>query len=196
MTSRLEGEAIGGIYPVGATVDNQLKTFATTRSIFTQINIEGDAYNINTGEITLTNDTETPVLYFKNNGERSFLVTALAIGLRDSTGGAGMATPKVIRNPTGGTIVSGATNVDIVSNRNFGSNNTLTADIFKGATGNTVTGGTEHILIFQSDTSRLFASIDEVLPKGASLGINITPPTGNTSMTVYAAVIGHLIKEV
>jgi len=197
MGDQIQGSSgVGGIYQVGVTTDNQLKTLAVTRSIFTQINIEGDAYNINTGEITLTNDTETPVLYLKNNETRDLLITAVAVGMKDSTGGSDLATIKVIRNPATGTIVSGASAVDISSNRNYGSFNSLEVDVYKGATGSTMTDGTDHILFFQGDSGRLFAAIDEVIPKGTSIGVKITPPSGNTSLTLYVAIICHLIKEV
>ena len=176
------------------TSDGLLQTYATTRGSFTQVNLDGDAYNINTGFITLTNAADTPVLYLKNNETRDFLVTAIAVGVKDSTGGTDLVAITIVRNPTAGTIVSNASAVAINSNRNFGSNKALTADAYKGATGSTMTDGTDHILVVQPDSGRLFATVDEVLPKGTSIGIKIAPPANNTSMIVYAAIIGHLVE--
>lgn len=154
---------------------------------------DGRSYNINTGLITLTNATETPVLYLKNNEDAAIHVFALAVGTYTSTGGSPTdITVTVVRNPTSGTIVSNATAVDISSNRNYGSAETLGADAYKGATGNTMTDGTDHLLLRHSSASRLFATIDEIVPKGASIGVKITPPSGNTSMQCYAALICHL----
>ena len=168
-------------------------TQAVTTTRTEQATKNGDSYNINTGWITLSNDTVTPVLYLKNNELRSLHVTAVAVGFGPSTGGGTIIEDVIItRNPTVGTIISNATAVDINSNRNFGSSNTLTVDAYKGATGSTLTDGTDHIIIAQNDGGRAFASIDEDLPKGTSIGVKITPATGNTNMRVYVAVICHL----
>jgi len=199
MADSIHGDSGKGIYEVGVTTAKQLKTFSETTSEQTQANLIGNAYNINTGEVTLTDAVQTPILYFKNNETQDLLVTALAIGFQNSTGGAATDAPiiTVIRNPTTGTIVSGATDVDINSNRNYGSSNTLSlSDAYKGATGDTMTDGTEHLLIYQTDLGRVFAAIDEVIPKGTSIGVKITPQDSNTSLTCYVALICHLINGV
>ncbi len=154
----------------------------------------GASYNVNTGVITLTNAVDTPVLYLKNNETEHFHITAIAVGLGPSTGGSGnMPQIHIIRNPTTGTIIeSTPTNVDIVSNRNYGSSTTFDADAYKGATGDTMTNGSVHIIFFQGTSGRLFAPIDEVINRGDSIGIRILPQAGNSSMQVYAALIGHL----
>jgi hypothetical protein len=154
----------------------------------------GKAYNINTGELTLTSANESGVLYFKNNEDNEYIVTGIAVGLGPSTGGASTDIPmvKIIRNPTAGTVISDATDVDINSNRNYGSAETLTADVYKGGEGKTLTGGVDHILFYQTANGRLFATITEIIPKGSTLGISITPQASNTSMTCYAAIIGFL----
>jgi hypothetical protein len=96
------------------------------------------------------------------------------------------------RNPTGGTLISGATNVDMNQNRNFGSNIALTADVYKGASGNTVTGGNDIAQFYQTGQGRLFASIGFDLPKGSSIAIEIDPNLSSGSVNVYAAIIGYV----
>lgn len=158
-------------------------------------NDAGDAYNINTGIITLTDAAETPILYVKNNETQALHVRAIAVGIEVGASASTTILPviKIIRNPKTGTIITSTpTNVDINSNRNYGSANTITIDAYKGATGDTMTDGDDHIIFFQGQGGRLFATIDEVLPKGSSIGIKIDPPTGNTSQRVYAALICHL----
>ena len=157
-------------------------------------NLEGNAYNLNTGELTLTSANESAVMYFKNNESFDYVVVGIAVGLGPSTGGDSSDIPiiKIIRNPTAGTVVSDATAVDINSNRNFGSTNTLTAYVYKGGEGKTLTDGSDHLLFYQKSDGRLFATIEEVLPKGASIGVKVTPQTSNTSMKCYAALIGYL----
>jgi hypothetical protein len=174
--------------------DNRLHTRAVTESEEFHVNEEGDAYNINTGIITLTNDAETPILYVKNNHDKDLIISAIAVGF-GATDGASVnpATVTVIRNPTAGTIVSGASAVAINGNRNYGSPSTLTVDAFKGATGSTMTDGSDHIILFQGLSGRLFAEINEVIPRGTSIGIKIDPQTtSNTSLRVYAALVCFL----
>lgn len=177
--------------------ENKLHTRAVTETELTHSVIEGDGYNINTGIITLTNDTDTPILYLKNNELRPLHITAIIVGLNFSTGGSAtdMGLITLVRNPTAGTIVSGATDADISANRHFGSTNTLTADAYKGATGDTMTDGTDYIYSYQNDGGRLFLGLDEHLPKGASIGVKLQAPSGNTSMACYVAVVCHLQEE-
>lgn len=157
----------------------------------------GDAYNINTGLVTLTNATDTPVLYIKNNETRDLRITAEVFGIKTSASGTATETVDVtvIRNPTTGTTISNANNVDINSNRNYGSPKTLSVNAYKGATGETMTDGDDHLLIVTPDFSRVFASIDEIIPQGKSIGVKVKPPTSNTSMPVYVAAVCHLVDS-
>ena len=41
-------------------------------------NIDGNAYNLNTGVITLTSDADTPLMYVKNNEVEDMVVIAIA----------------------------------------------------------------------------------------------------------------------
>lgn len=173
---------------------------AATRSVNTPENEQatknGDSYNINTGLIDLTNAAETPIVYLKNNESVSLHIKAVIFGTWTSTGGSGTdGVPKlvIVRNPSTGTIIeSTPTNVDINSNRNFGSSKTLTVDAYKGATGDTMTDGTDHIIVQLGTSGRTVISIDEVLPKGSSIGVKYTPQGSNTSQEVYCAVVCHL----
>jgi hypothetical protein len=179
-----------------AKVDEQNRLFTKTvsKSAIEDATDEGRSYNLNTGIITLTSANESGVLYLKNTDPLNDIhISAIAVGVGPSTGGTATSINNitVVRNPTGGTIVDNATNVDINSNRNFSSSKALTSDAYKGAEGNTLTGGSDHLLLFQASGGRLFATIDEVLSNGASIGVNILPQTDNTSMNVYVALILH-----
>jgi len=180
-----------------ARVDGNLRlnTHSVTHTASAQANLDGDAYNINTGIITLTDAADTPILYVKNNESRPLFIEAIAVGVGPSTGGSG-GVPKitVIRNPTAGTTISNANAVDINSNRNYGSASTLTVDAYKGATGETMTDGDDHIIFFQNSNGRLFASINEILPKGSSIGVKLDPQASNTSQDVYCAFVCHLVN--
>ena len=129
----------------------------------------------------------------KNNESTDLHITAIAVGFGASAGGSGDPNLiTIIRNPSLGTIVSNATDVDINSNRNYGSTNVLSVDAYKGATGSTMTDGVDHILFYQGSSGRLFAPIEEQLPPTKSIGVKITPQSGNTSLNIYAALICHL----
>lgn len=183
----------GKAYAAKVNGNNRLYTNSITVSENQQGTKLGNAYNLNTGEITLTDAVDTPIMYVKNNGAQTLHITAIAVGVGPTTGGSG-GIPKitVIRNPTAGTIVSGATNIDINCNRNYASSNTLVVDAYKGATGSTMTDGDDCLLLYQTSNGRLFATIDEILPTGSSIGIKFQPQSGNTSQSVYAALISHL----
>lgn len=195
MAEPIKNGADGTLAKVDGT--NRLWTRSVTINEETEANDNGTAYNVNTGTINLSDAVETPLLYFKNNELEDFHITALAVGLGPTTGGSGgVPVITVVRNPTAGTIISSAVNVDIFSNRNFGSSKTLlNSPAYKGATGDTLTDGGDHLLFYQSAGGRLFATVDEILPSGASIGVKLTPQAGNTSMDVYCALISHLESE-
>ena len=172
---------------------NQLLTRTVEEGEAIAANKDGNAYNLNTGIITLTDAVQTPVIYFKNNEDNDFVVEAVVIGIWASDGDGLDMLATFVRNPTDGTIITSTpTNVDINSNRNYGTSNTLSADVYKGATGDTMIDGDDHILVRITEESRSFIGINEVLPKGSSFGVKITPPTSNTSMNCYVAIIGYI----
>lgn len=156
---------------------------------------KGRAYNINSGWVTLTDAADTPLLYIKNNETNDVHITAFAIGLDTATNGTAteLATITIVRNPKTGTIITSTpTDAPIISNNNFGSTDTFVADVYIGATGDTMTDGTDHAKIGASDFNRVFANLDVVLPKGSSIGIKIDPPANSDSFPVYVAAILHV----
>lgn len=189
-----DGKGTGSLAHVDR--NNQLHTFARNITVTQDAVNKGNAYNINTGEIALTTTTESAVMYFKNtespvNGESSFVIDAIAIGIDSLGTTSGMSKITLVRNPTGGTIIDNATSVDMNVNRNFGSSNSLDSLIYKGAEGNTLTGGDDFGVFYQNTGTRGFYTIDTELPKGSSLGINIDTQTSSGTTNVYIAIIGH-----
>ena len=157
----------------------------------------GNAYNINTGVVSIA--AETGMLYLKNNEDKNFIVEAVAVGIgAGSFNTTGFAKVTVIRNPTTGTLIeSTPTNVDINVNRNFGTSNTLTADAYKaGASGDTITNGDDIILFAMANAqSRLFGTVGLELKKGNTIGIKINPNLSSGSTDCYVAIIGHLTTQ-
>ena len=158
----------------------------------------GYSFNLNTGLFELTNAATTnAVMYVKNNEDYPLVITNLFYQTGASTGGSGNIIVSVVRNPTAGTIVSGASAIEINVNRNFGSSRALNVIAYKGATGTTITDGTKALeSILATATQRIPVSAGAItLPKGSSIGINFRTPTGNTSMQVEFAIACYLETE-
>ena len=168
--------------------------FAITEDEAKQAAQNGNAYNLNTGTVALTGTSDTALMYFKNDEDQDFIVTAVAVGMgtRSATV-SDAAQVTIVRNPTTGTIFNATPdNVDMNSNNNFGSNKTLksTTLAYKGTDGDTFTNGTDHALLYFTGT-RLFAGLDIELPKGSGIGINMNVNTSGGA-NVYCAIIGYV----
>lgn len=180
-----------------ATVDNsgRLHNFSVTRTASEQSTIDASAYNINTGLITLTTAGESGMIYYKHGESVEFDITSIVVIMGPSTGGATTDTTRVrvYKNPTTGTLISGATAVDINSNRHFSSADTLSESLaYKGAEGNTITDGSIHIDSLASPGNRIPFPISETLAKGNSIAVSLEPNDSNTSMKCMLAIVGHL----
>lgn len=168
--------------------NKQLATFSVTESEAIFTTDTGNSFNINTGDITLTSSNPSAIMYIKNSEEQPLIVEFLAYA--QSVGSAtvtDLAKLEVIRNPTQGTIVSNAIEVDQNENRNFSSSNTLSCDAYKGAEGDTFTDGNTIAQLYQGN-GRLFANIGFELGKGDSLGLKVTPYVSAGSIKTYAAI--------
>jgi hypothetical protein len=151
----------------------------------------GNNYNINTGLISITGDAT--LLYIKNNEDKDLIVEALALAMAD--GNAVYSDDPyltIVRNPTGGDLISDKTAVSMNQNRNFGSTQTLTADVYKGKVSGTLTGGNDLAILQASSGGRAFYTIDLLLPKGSSVGIKLTANMSSGASNTYIAAITHL----
>ena len=175
-------------------INNRAHSYSVSISEAAQALQDGDSYNWNTGNITLTDAVDTPVMYLKNNEDRDLLIDSLALGFKGDTGGSAtdMVEITIVRNPTTGTTITNANNADINQNRDFASSNTFTGLVYKGATGETITNGDDILFLYSGTGTRLFASIGLHLAKGDSVAVKVKPRASNTSMVMYAALIGHL----
>lgn len=173
---------------------SRLYTFSVTEEKSRNATSDGRSYNINSGSIELTSANESGVFYIKNNENNDLHIDTVVVICGASTGGASTddVIVEIIRNPTAGTLISGASAVSVNANRNFGSSSTLTVDAYKGAEANTVTDGDLYILSLLQPASRVPFDIDALLPKGSSLAVTINPPASNTSMDVMVAVVCYL----
>ncbi len=178
-----------------AGVNEELRDHACDSSI-------AQKYNINTGDVTLTDANKTSMLYIKNTGDDDLVITALIYNLGATASGTGDAVIEVLRNPLTGDIVSNANDCavgpGVSANQNFGSTNTLTGLFYKGATSEGVfsDGALTITTRSSSNTGRIVISLGAVIiPKGASMGIEYTPPASNTSQIVQFAASCYVLTS-
>lgn len=190
-------DGTGAGYRVRVDSSNRIHTYSVIESASAYASESGNAYNFNTGSITLTSASKSGVFYLKNNGDNPLVIETLFYILGNSTGGSGNVIVTVRRNPTTGTLISGASAMEIAGvNRNFGSSKALSVYAYKGAEGSTVTDGTKVIETILNQTAQrvVVTAGDIILPKGASISIEITPATGNTSLACeFAASVYEYI---
>ena len=176
-------DGTGKGYSAKVDSNNHLHTQCFTEEQRYVSALHGGNYNLTTGSIALTAG-ESAVFYFKSGEEKVLLVDAIRVYIGNPAT-AGNFDATLVKNPTAGTIVSGASAGDINQNKNFGSSNVLSSNsvFYKGADGNTFTDGTD------ADYGILAgAGIGEfgnkvVINPGNSLGIKVSVPS-NTSIVV------------
>ena len=186
LRSGFAGNWLARITPKG-----RLSTRAVVIDESRQSNVDGRAFNINSGYVNLTSANESGILYVKNGEDEDLHITTIIVGCKATTNGASNEVDlTVVRNPTS---VSFSATVPVNSNRNYGSPATLAdSTLYLGAEAATVTGGDDHIKVLCFASARTAIPIDEVLEKGNAMALKIDPPASNTSMDVYVALVCHL----
>ena len=182
-----DGKGTG--YKVRVDANNRMHVEAVSGSEGLHSAEVGDAYNINTGGITFS--AAGTMVYLKNNEDKDLVLSAIAVGVGTAdTSDIGEIT--VERDITAGDLISDATAVDMNKNRNFGSSKTLTADVYKGKSGGTSTGGDDTILFYHGPNGRLFTTIDLIIPKGSNIAITYDPKLSSGTVKAYCAIICYL----
>jgi hypothetical protein len=166
----------------------ELKVFAVSETEAQGAVESGDAYNINTGDIGCAGDTT--LIYFKNDEDYPVFLEAFAVGIRGSTI-TDQATVTLISQPTGGDLISDASAVSMNQNRLIGSSKALksTTLAYKGKVSGTVTGGNDVAQFYMGSNSRLYASINLEIQRGASIAIKVAGTT--TGGNAYCALVVH-----
>ena len=172
--------------------NNEMVAFAVIESELESATDKGLAYNLNSGEVASIASGDATLIYFKNNEEEVYVIDAVAVGVRGFTGLSDMAVLTVIKNPAAGDLITDATAADMKSNTNFGSSNELepTSFLYKGKNSGTITGGTDHAIIYAGNNSRVFATLGMDIPRGGSVAVKIVSDA--TAGTAYGALVGHL----
>ena len=182
----------------GSRVDSKgrVETHATSRTQAEAQSELGLAFVLNTKDVTIS--VESAILYMKNNNATlNMHATFLAMGVGvPSDSFAGAMTVEVLRNPDGGTILTTPTTTPIKANQNFGSSNVFPEiDAFVGASGETVTGGTDLSHFTQAASpvgGRLSAGLTWVMPPGSTVGVIVTPNLSSGTVDVNVTIVGYL----
>ena len=192
MSIRIE-DGTGSGKQAKVNVQNRLTTHAVTETQAAHAAETAQAYNINTGLISISGDAT--LIYFKNTEEEDYVIEAIALGSFEGITHSDDPYITLIRNPTGGDLISDASVVSMNQNRNFGSNKTLSANIYRGKVGGTITGGDEIAILQATPGGRSFYGIDFRLPSGSSLAIKLTANRSAGTANWYCALIGYIREQ-
>lgn len=179
-------------YAAGVNSAGRLLTSSRSIPAGAFASLEGRYFAVNTDDVTLTSDSESAVLYIGYRGESQLIIPQLNLTVGASTGGGSSSADfRTIENPTN-ISSSAAANV---RNRNFSSvASALVGDFRSGVEGDTFTGGDEFGILRPPNVGLNSIDINAapiVLETGNSLGVAITPPTGNTSATYRVFIFAY-----
>lgn len=188
----------GNGYSAVVTSTKRLLTASETKDASATASVEGRAIGFSTGDLILTSASPSAVLYIKNNEVDDLVLFSVNYQVLASTGGAGNPVAlTLIRNPLTGTVVANDIPVPTIFNLNFGSTFTVDAKILLGGEGETLVGGVDVSRVIGETPLRVPFSEPAVvtIPRGATVGFSVTPPTGNTSLVVNIAITAYLDKR-
>jgi len=189
MVQLLDGTGKGFLSRVDANF--RLHTQSVTESEGAHSTEVGDAYNINTGNITFS--AAGSLLFISNTEDKDLVIETLVIGVGTAGGTSDMGEITIASNDTAGDLgFSDNTAVSMNANRNFGSSKTLSATVYKGKSGGTSTGGADVILAYSGTNTRVALSIGLILPKGNNIAVTYDPKLSSGSVKAYCACICHL----
>lgn len=169
--------------------DNRLQVRALSELEIIHNGELGNAYNFNTGKISVTADAT--LMYLKNNADEAFIIETIVFALYDGLTHTDFPDLIVVRNPTGGDLISDATAISMNQNRNFSSSKTADVNVYKGKVGGTLTGGDNIAILQAAKTGRSTYPINMLLEKGASIGITLDLTVSGGSANCYCALIGY-----
>ncbi len=189
------GRGVGNYAEVDS--DGRLVTLSTTQTDVTSIVQNGRGFVVSTGIITLTDDSESAILYALINENSDVLITDLTYQFGPSTGGSNPALVNQYVAITGGTLVTDA-DPAAVGNYNTGSNVSLdTATLnYKGDQGKTVTGISIGSDLVNVGGPQHIVEGGIIVTKGSNIALTVTPPTGNTNMQILIRVSLYLLDYV
>ncbi len=173
---------------------NRLKTRSVSQTDSVDAVLRGDGFRISTPDITLTSGNESAVLVFTTDEDRDLIVVELGINIGLSAGGTDSTV--VVTTAVGLDLVMAGGSTTELGNVNLiiGNPRTLNKTSESGQEAATLTGGLQRKAYYDTGSS-IDDSIFAVFPKGSQFGLLVTPPPGNTSLTVSFEITAHLNKS-
>lgn len=157
---------------------------------------QGVGYQLTSGQVNYTSGgTPAGVFYMKNVEDVDVVLDRVVFMVGTPTGATGDWFHRIIRNPTGGTLITNAVPAG-VSNSNHGSANVLNGGdfIYKGTESDTITGGTGVPLPVQTQSNRILFPIGRRIPKNSSFAVEVTPPPGITA--ALSVTVCHVFVDI
>jgi hypothetical protein len=178
-------------FSAGVDSTNRLLTEAVALDIREEAVLLGNSYEIGT-LLTFTVDTQSAILYVKNNGDRTLVIDRFEFSGTASTGGTGDTL--LLTLYTGATMTNGTASSAV--NANFASALTLEADVESGnGSTSTVSGGTPFGSSYIKFEGQSVFDGPWALPRGSSFVMTAVPPTGNTSLSFTMRTLTHLQRS-
>ena len=168
---------------------NRLTTASVSKTAAIDASLNGDTFFITTGSVNLTTDTESWLLYVKNDDDVAWVVSSLA-AVYGATDGSGDALNQFNVGATEGTLIDSGIDLPAI-NLNIGSPKQLPITAKRGAQGSTVTNGvsTPPTLVPEGMIIREFQAAPVVIPPGSAFAAAYTPPAGNTGQNVTVQIV-------
>ena len=188
----------GNGYSAAVTSTKRLLTASETADASATASVAGRAIGFSTGDLTLTSASPSAVLFIQNNEIDDLILFSVNYQVLESTGGGtNPIAITLIRNPLTGSVVVNNIPVPALFNLNFGSTFAIDAKILVGGEGETLTGGTNTSRVIGATPLRVPFSEPGVItiPRGATAGFLVTPPSGNTLLVVNIAITAYLNKN-
>jgi len=182
-----DGTGNGNTVKVGG--QNRLHTHGLNASIEEVATMHGNSFDVFTDITTLRSADASALIYIKNNEEDDICIRSVSLALDASTGATNAARIKICINPTGGTLLTDATDANMI-NRRFGDSETLDVTTYQGEEGKTHTGSD---CVIETITAAGVFTTNYIIPKGASVSLSVEPGTGNTSQNVRVSL--QIIKS-
>ena len=188
----------GGRSGVTAEVDKtfKLQTRSVARTDDVDAGLNEDAFFLATPAITLTSATESAGFIYQNDEDRDLILVASVTSAGFSTGGTSQVFSVSRQAGIGVTMTSGTgTDMSVISTI-FGSTGTLANTSEVGQEGASLVGAQASSPLFLTTGQRDLDPLFAIIPKGVTIGISITPPASNTSMTVTFLLEVYLREDV
>ena len=191
-------DGTGSGYKAKVDSTNRITTRSIQQGEIIEATNNGDGFNIHTGLVDFATAaaTDSALLYFKNNEPRDFIINNFIITC-NNTGTLGDSVYcKFVRNPTAGTIVTGAVNVaapvGASGNRDTGSSKDLGDSLaYVGGDGQTFTDGSFFGAIYVPQNQTRAAALNVKVSRGGSFGFTVDTDVTAGTLKIYAVIIGY-----